>query len=250
MKTISKTILAAVIISPVLILLSTNPTNAVEPTGTGNSVRPAICTQIGVLKNNNQTSLEVQIANTKNNFTQRISQITANQSSVDKQLATSRATASTQFDARITELLAKNNLTTSQKQAITLYQTNMKKAEVDRQNAVDNARSVYRKALTDVISGQQQTLTSAIATYQKTVDDAFATSVNNCGDGTAMSTLKTAVKTARQTLADTKQSTKSADAIKQLAATRDAAIKTANEAFAKTAADLSTALSTALKTTN
>jgi hypothetical protein len=182
-------------------------------------------------------------------FTNRISTVGANQAKVDTTVAADRAKITANFEAKVQVLEAEAGLTKAQLAAITLYATNMKAAETTREAAVDAARTTYRTALTNAITTQQTALTIATNSFQISLKTAFANAVTNCGDGTALTTLKASIVSSRAVLTSERDSAKTTAAIQVLATTRDTAIKAADATFAKDAATYTATLAAVLPTT-
>jgi hypothetical protein len=180
------------------------------------------------------------------NFSTRLTKITADKAAVDQKVATARTNAKKQFEVKVQALESKNGLTDAQKQAVATYKTDMELAETTRELAVDSARTEYRTALYSTVAGQQTALSNAVITYQAAFEKAFATAATGCNDGTTLATLKTAIQAAHQTLKTTLSTIKTTDKIKQLATTRNNAIKAADDAFAKQAAGFTATLKSAL----
>jgi hypothetical protein len=215
----------------------------------GDSTTKAACSRVTTLSSVNEASLEAHVASLKSGYDQRLAKVAADKVALDQNIATNRAEVATKFATKIADLQALPNLTTAQTQAIATFKTNMQTANATRIVAVDVARTTYRTALTAFVTTQQQSLNSAALTYQTSVKAAFNTAITNCGDGTAITTLRASIKTARETMSTTRLSVKQASDIKVLAATRNDAIQSANKAFATLAAQYSQTLKDALATT-
>ncbi len=252
MKTISnKSIFGMTSLALLLATLVAAPSMAiVSPTTTTNKGSSVACTHITTIESTNKATIATRMAGMQGDFAKRLTTITANKTDVDQKVASARAAANAQFESKIKSLEAQTGLTKIQLQAIATYKTDMQQAEVTREKAVDAARTTYRADLLAEVQTHQQDLSSAVAAYQTAVTAAFTTAATNCGDGTAVATLKTDVKSARETLTTARKSDKATTNIKQLATTRAASIKTANEAFAASVAIYTATLTTALGTTN
>lgn len=237
-------LLAALVASPSMAIVN-QMTTTKETKGSS-----ATCAHITTLESTNQATIATRMAGMQGDFTKRLATITANKTDIDQKLAITRAAASAQFESKLKSLEAQTGLTQVQLQAISTYKTDIQQAEATREKAVDAARTTYRAALLAEVQIHQQDLSSAVTTYQTAVTAAFTTAVTNCGDGAATASLKTTVKSARETLTAARHSDKVTTSIKQLATTRAAAIKTANEAFAISVGTYTTTLTTALQTTN
>lgn len=244
MKIISKKIIIAGILTPMLVLSAVSPAIAIPTTDQSEA-----CTKADLLQSNNQTRLETHLTTMKTNFAARLTKMTSNKAEIEQKVTTNRLDAKTKFEERIQNLESIAGLTDTQKQAIETYRINMQQAETSRQTAVDSAREQYRAALMNTVTTQQQTLTQAANTYRITVQAAFETAKINCDDGTAMLTLRNTIKTARQTMVSTRTQTELKAQIKQHATIRNEAIKLANDAFKASAKTYTNALIAVLKPT-
>ena len=251
MKTISSKAIATGVASLLMVISATAPAFAVGGTTTTTNTggTNAVCTRVATIMSTNEANLAAHIASMNDNFKARLTKMTADKTAIDQKVITERTNAQNQFEQRITEMEAKSGLTDAQKQAISTFKTNMETAEATREAAVDSARDTYRTALMTQVQNHQQALTSDVNAYQVAVQSAFATATQNCGDGTAITTLRAAVKTARGTLSSQRDSAKIASEIKTLAATRNAAIKAANDAFRSAVSTYTAELTTALGAT-
>lgn len=220
--------------------ITTTPSGAV--TGTG-----ASCTRITTLQSTTQATIATHIATMKTDFATRLTGISTRETTVDQSVATARANISTKFAAKVKELEAQAGLTPVQLTAIDAYKADMIKAEATREAAVDAARSAYRTSLAAEVQTHQTSLSSDVAAYQTAVTTAFTTAVANCGDGTALATLRSDVKTAHQTLETARKADKVTTDIKAFATTRNDAIKAADTAFATSAAAYTATLTTILE---
>ena len=142
MKTISKNILVAGLISPALVLAMVSPAMAVD--SNGQAARNAVCTKITALKSTSQATLSTHTATMQTDFAARLSKITSDAATVSQKLTTNRQENATKFDAKVQTLLAQPGLTDTQIQAIGTYSDSMKQAELDRETTVDTARANYR----------------------------------------------------------------------------------------------------------
>jgi hypothetical protein len=244
MKTISKKLYFVIALGLTATLITFTGTQSMAVSGTERT-SSAACTRIATLLSTSNATVATHIASMKTDFANRISNIASRQADVDQQSATFRASIADKFDAKITKLREQANLTTAQIAAIDTYATNMKTAESTRETSVDAARLTYRTALSGVVNTHQQSLINATSTFEGSISEAFTIAQTNCSNGTAMATLKQTISTARQTFKLAQQSSVG-DSIKQLATTRNTAIKAADTAFAKSAADYTAILVTSL----
>lgn len=242
MKTILSRILITTILSPSLILLTVSPALAVI----NSDITPAACLHVITLRSAGRDAMATNLAKMNKGFSDRMKKIASNKASVDKKVTTSRANAKNLFESKLKKLESKAGWTSAQKQAIATYKTNMELAKTTRDLAVDTARTNYRSALANLITAQQKDLTAAVITYQKAFEKAFATANANCSKGANMSAVKTAVQSAHQTLKTAITKANNKDKIKQLATTRNNAIKSADDTFIKQAASYTKTLKIAL----
>jgi hypothetical protein len=249
MKTTSSKILITSIIVSAVMLIQISPAMAVSEKPLNIGTTSTACTRIATLKTSNEAELTTQIITMQTNFAARIAKITSDKTATDQKVATARLNAKNQFETKVTAMLSQPGLTQVQTQAINTYKINMEQAETTRQTAIDSARTQYRTSLMNTITTQQQTLTNAINAYQTAVRSAFAIATTNCGDGTALTTLKTSIKTARQTLTTARTATKTTNEVKQYATTRNDATQAANKIFTDSVATYTTTLTSALKST-
>lgn len=257
MKTISKTLIIGGTVGLMAIVVGavSSPLFAVEEKTT-TTPKPATtsqeaCTHIVTLAESSKTTLGTHLTEMQSDFSSRLSHISSDESGVDQKVAAARATATANFEAKIKALEGQSGLTAAQMQAIETFQTNVLQAKTTREAAVDTARAAYRTGLQNLVATHQATLEAAVVTYQTAVDDAFATAEAHCGDGTAVANLKTTVKAAREDLTHARQSDQTTGAaIKQLAATRNSAIKTADTAFKAAISSDADTLANSLKATH
>jgi hypothetical protein len=243
MKTISnKLVVATLCLVTILATMTSSQAMAVVEsnrltTTTTEKTTSAVCTKITTLMSASNATVAAHQASMKTDFTKRISVIASNQADVDQKAATVRTSIADKFDAKITNIKKTSNLTAAQITAIDTYAANMKATELTREKAVDAARLTYRSALAYTVNTHQQNLIDATSAFENSVTNAFATAQASCTTEGSLATLKTSISTARKTLETARQSSAVGDGIKKLAATRDTAIKAADEAFGKSAAD-------------
>jgi hypothetical protein len=204
------------------------------------------CLHVVTLRTAGRDSLATNLAKMYTNSSNRLKKIVADKIVADKKLAINRANAKTSFEEKLVKLESTAGLTNVQKQAIETYKTDMELATVTRETAVDKARTDYSNALESTVLSQQTALTNAAVTYQTAFEKAFAVATSSCSKGVNMSAVKTAVQTAHQDLKTAISKLKTSDQIKQLATTRNDAIKTATNTFSKQAATFTQTLKTAL----
>jgi len=202
-----------------------------------------MCTRAENLYTTSRSTVAAHVATMKSDFATQMLRLTSTKADVEQKVLDARAAATTKFDEKITELKATANLTDAQMTAITKYETDMKAAMTIRLTAVDAARDTYRTALAETVQAQQKEMTTAIEAYQTALTTALTTAKEGCSkDSNSLTGLKSATKTARATLATTQKSSHIGDDIKALAATRNTAIKAANDTFKQTAKTLTATL--------
>lgn len=224
---------------------------AVEGNGDSNgNGGSAVCRRLATLDGTGRATVAAQRATMESDFATRLLTISSDKATIDQRVLDARTSANTAFEAKIADLKATEGLTEDQLTAIDTYQTNMQTAETARETAVDAARTTYRTALRSTIQERQTTLTTTVESYQASVNTALMTAKENCGtDSNVMATLRVAVKTAREDLNTVRQGAQVGDDVKALVATRNDAIKTANETFATLAKTYTETLTAALQTT-
>lgn len=256
MKTIYKInkFLSLAVLALVLTVATSLPSFAVSTNGNGgsdNSNGANFCTRVPNLRSSNENAVATKLKVMKADFSSQLSNISQQRKTTnDQKLATIRSEAQVGFEAQIKILEDKAGLTETQKTAIATFKTDMEQAQTTRKTAVNAARTTYRTALTETVQAHQSTLTNAANAYQTAVQTAFAAAKTDCANGPALGTLRTSIKTARQTLTASRANNQSRSNIQQLMQTRNTAIKTANQEFAKTAAALGGTLTEALKSTD
>lgn len=230
MKTTSR-LLKAAAATLILAIIPAVPSFAVTTTAdTGGT-----CAHIATLQSTSLAAVSAKAGAMSTDFKNRLTGITANQQAVDQKVAAARQTTLANFQARITKLLAIKNLTDTQKQAITTFQTEVQTAEKTRQTAIDQARDAYRTALLVAVQTHQSDLTDAVASFQDSVTAAFGSAEASCNAGqSAVTTLKTAIASDRSTLKTAIAASKTSANIQQLITTRNNLFKAANTTFVST----------------
>lgn len=209
------------------------------------------CLHITTLQSTNETNVATKKATMQSDFAARLAKVTTDESQTDQKVATYRANLVSNFDAKVAKLDTQKGITTAQTAAVATYKASMLAAETTRENSVDTARHTYRADLSAAISGRQTALTDAVNSFQSGMTSAFATAVNTCGtDSSALTTLRASIKAARQDMQTTMADNKIATTIQQDAATRKAAVQTADQAFVQAAKGFSQTLVQALGASN
>ena len=196
--------------------------------------------------NSSLSNLQSKLTTAWNN---RNAQIATNDTKWDQALAADRAKWAAQRQNEFTELQAKAT-TDAQKAAVQTYITALSDAINSRESANDQARATFRSGLTSLLASQQSTINSQVATFTGTVNAAEATAQSSCAatpsDTSIRTTFVSATRTARSAYnSDRKSDSGIGTQVKALAATRDAAIKANDTAFAATAKAEATALKAA-----
>jgi len=246
MKTVSSRALVIGITSFVLVSLTISPVSAV--TKTDSDITPERCSHVISLRSKGRDNLAANLLKMNTGSSNRIKKIANDKTNIDKKVKASRSNAKTRFEEKLKKLEEKAGWTKAQKQALATYKTNMLLARKNREFSVDGARTQYRSALGTALTNQQKNIAAATTTYQKAVENAFATVVNSCDKETDMPALKASVKTARETLKNALSKIKvtTTAKIKQLATTRNDAIKKADDTFKQQATDFTKILIAAL----
>ncbi|HEX4774016.1 MAG TPA: hypothetical protein VH234_00670 [Candidatus Saccharimonadales bacterium] len=155
---------------------------------------------------------------------------------VDQKVATDRQTADTERAADFTKLEAKAT-TGTQKQAAQTYEAAVNTAVSTRRSAYDVARQTFRDGVKSAIATRRSTVDSQTSSFNDSVNSAIATAEASCNSdpssGTATRTaFVSSLRTARQSFtADRKDDSKVGFQVQQLAATRDAVFKAADQVF-------------------
>lgn len=156
--------------------------------------------------------------------------------SVDQKVAAARQKADSERSADFTKLEAKAT-TGTQKQAVQDYETAVNNAVATRRAAYDAARQTFRDGVKSAVDSRRSTVSGQASTFEDSVNSAIATAQASCssdpGAGAAARTaFVSSLKTARQTFnGSRKDDTKIGQQVSQLAATRNAAFKAADQAF-------------------
>jgi len=262
MKTLSSSLkviafsgLAAVVslvgVTPSFAIEDVRPEETNVQTTTETRREAATCSRITALATSGKRAVSEKRSELQTGFSQRIANVSTRQTDVDKKISDARTTATNTFEEKIKRLQAIDGLTTEQLGAIDTFKTDVEAAQLNRRTAVDNARSVYRTGLTTLVASNQQTLSGTTTTYQTAITAAFTIAAANCTPANVAATLATlqaSIKSARESLKSQRTPDTNKEAIKALAVTRQAAIKSANDTFKTTIAALVVTLKAALPT--
>ena len=172
-------------------------------------------------------------------WTQRDQKLSNGWQQVDQNVTTDRQQADTKQASNFTKLEAKAT-TDSEKQAVQTYESSIKSAVTIRRSAYDSARQTFRTGVQAAISTRRAVVTTQLDAFQSSVNVAINTAETSCSatpaDGPAIRlSFQSSLKTDRVTFqSDRKNDSTIGSQVKQLAATRDAAFKTANLVFPTT----------------
>ncbi len=205
----------------------------------------AFCTNLSSLTDKvtgNMTTLITKLDITRASRDQTIA---ANRTKWEQDIAASRTKWDAKRDMEFATLTAKAK-TDAQKAAVKTYQADLTAAIATRRSANDAARNSYRQAVDAALASQRSTIDGEVSTFKSSIATAEAGARTGCqvmpGSGASLrANYQLTLKSARQSFSIARKADKtSADQVKALAATRDAAIKANDAAFAasaKTAAD-------------
>ena len=194
-------------------------------------------------------------------FDNRVNKLNGDQDSDSKKRDEAEQTATT----KITDLRTKADdlrgqhftkleddaTTADQTQAVKDFEAAVQAAVTARRAAVDKARADFKTGVAAAVAGRQAQIKQALATFHSAVAAALAQAQTSCAAGTSpqtvMQTLKTQLEAARTALKAALQSaSKVGSQVKQLAATRNAAIQAANAAFKQAVQDAAAKLKASL----
>lgn len=191
------------------------------------------CTNIG----NNTAKITSGITAAKDKVStarnERATQLTANRAKWDQDLSANRSKADQDRQSSFAKLEAKAT-TDAQKAAVKTYESTVADAVTKRRAANDAARTAFRNAVDTAIASQKATIDAQATIFSSAVSTAVTTAqaacIANPANGPAIrTTLQNSLKTAKDTYnAARKSDGNLGEQIKQLAATRNEAIKTAD----------------------
>jgi hypothetical protein len=187
--------------------------------------------------------------------TKRSQDVASDRAKWDQELKDNRTKWDAERQADFAKLEAKAT-TPAQTAAVKAYETTITNAVNTRRKANDTARAAFRAGVDNAIAAQKSTVSSQTSAFTTAVNAAIATAKASCAANpanaaTIRSTLQVALKNARETFAgNRKDDSKLGDAIKVLAATRNAAIKANDTTFEATAKAARGALKAAFGSTD
>lgn len=183
--------------------------------------------------NSRMTSLESKVSQA---WTQQDQKLMAEAQTVDQKVAADRQAADTQRQADFTKLEAKAT-TGSEQQAVQTYETTVNNAVSTRRAAYDAARQTFRSGLAADVTSRHSTVTDQSDTFQVSVNAAISTAQASCasdpsGGAAARTAFVASLKSAREAFeGDRSGDQKVKQQAQQLAATRDATFRSADQAF-------------------
>ena len=151
--------------------------------------------------------------------------ISANRLKVDNE----RNTDFSKLEARAT--------TPAQQQAVQTYVATVKSNVATRRSAYDTARGTFRSAVIAALSTRRTSVTSQLDSFQSSVNGAIGSAEASCtADPTSSTTVRQSLVTSLKTARESFKTDRAGDLtvtsqIKQLAATRTASFKTADQTF-------------------
>lgn len=179
------------------------------------------------------TSLKARVVTAWQNQDARLSTL---ESRVDTKVAADRVAATARRASEFKKLEAKAT-TDAEKVAVTNYENSVNQAVTARRVAIDAARATFRIAVKNAILARRNTLSDQTDAFIMSAGNALSIAESSCnsnGDTPAAirHTLQVSLKTARLTFIGDRQSDGKTPAIvRQLAQTRVAAFKAADQTF-------------------
>lgn len=155
---------------------------------------------------------------------------------VNQNVAADRQKADSQRQVAFSKLATKAT-TAAQKQAMLTYEASVQTAISVRRNAYDAARQTFRAGLQSVVTARRSTVSDQFAAFQSSVARALSIAEASCaaspnGGPTIRQTLQASLKSARLSVqSDRKNDATVGSQLTQLAATRVAAFKAADQTF-------------------
>lgn len=195
----------------------------------------AFCTALPAKATNITNSIDALTSKVTLAWSQQDQKLATDEQKVDQEVATDRQHADTERASDFTQLEAKAT-TSSEKQAVQTYETAVLSAVTTRRAAYDTARQTFRTGLKNAIDSRRSTVTSQLDAFKSAASDALNTAEADCASNESAAmirqTLQGSLKTARETFqSDRKSDDTVGTQAQQLATTRDAAFKAADQAF-------------------
>jgi hypothetical protein len=210
----------------------------------------ALCTKLGDVTGPVSSETASRFKKLDENFGNRNDKVVDHASKVETRIAEQRAKADAKRQEHFSNIDSK--ATTTQKQAVTAFQTAIKDAVAKRRAAVDAANTAYKQAVLVTLKQRQTQLRTAAAAYQTSVTTAVNRAKASCTAGAkpavVRETLQAGLKAARQRLETARKAAIKVGNQGTLKATRKAAIDKANADFKASVQQALTTLKVALKT--
>lgn len=218
---------------------STGNTTRTKPERTTNSVNsgtPAnFCSRIANVKSELNTKLNNLEKDRGERRTEISNKLKERKDNRIVQVQKKRDEAKKKFNDAISNLNT-SATTDGQKAAITAFKSAVESANTTRRAAVDAAMKTHRDSVSALVTQRQDTIKTAASTFRSSVLSAISKAQSDCSTGvesaTARQTLGSSIKAAKDKFhADRQAAEKIGQKIKDLAKTRNDAIRAANEAF-------------------
>lgn len=153
-----------------------------------------------------------------------------------QRLTVKRDEAEDRVSTRLREL--ETSATSEQKAAIGAFRTAMEAARNTRKAAVDAAQEAFRTAIDTAANSRKSTVESAANDYRTAVNAALEKAKSDCASGvdprSVKEALTAALRAAKQALQEDRKALDTKTGVEEAVKTRNAAVKTAHEAFAAT----------------
>jgi hypothetical protein len=245
MKTLSNKLIAAIsLISLLALPLSAQAVASSPKPVTG------FCASYSVSEAKLNTDISTNTAKLNQGRTDRASKLTQQREDADAKVTADRTKWDGSRADQFAQLEAKAT-TVTQKQAVTAFETAVKAAVAIRRSAVDQARTIFRQAEDAAIASRQSQVDGYLSTFKAAVASADAQIQASCNAGTSSpqvrSTFVAAVKAARSSYHTSVVGVTNLNGpVTVLAATRRAAVDSADAAFKTTIQQAGTTLKAVL----
>lgn len=200
------------------------------------------------------TALDNRLSGLKNTvnaaWSTQTTKLATIESSVDKQVATIRATADKERQANFVKLEAKAK-TPQEQSAVKTYESAVTAAVAAHRAAYDAARATFRSGLQSDIAARHNLFGSQVDGFVSAADSALSEAQSSCTTGgssaaAVRTTLIANLKNARTTFVTERRSDNQISSqVQQLAASRDQAFKAADQTFKAALSSAATALKAA-----
>lgn len=194
------------------------------------------CTQLPTKASTITTQVNSLVGKANDAWTQQDQKLASIFQKVDQDVSADRQKADADRQTDFGKLSAKAT-TDSEKQAVQTYESAVQSAVSTRRAAYDAARHTYRTDLQSAISSRRGVVSGQLSTFQSSVGSALSTAEASCtstpNEGPTIRTaLQASLKSDRETFQNDR---KGDDSVRtqqqQLAATRNAAFKAADQTF-------------------